>query len=195
MPASAKPRSQYIYVPCYPRTLLALIYSQPSSLPLSVLNAAAVMHGAACIMRVPCTRPQPSVANSCLPPASSSNTQNFYSTKPAAARAAPRRAFADGVERLRHSASYKLYWTDLFHTLLNMPRARFIGLFFAISFLNYFAFALFYAASGDSCIPGVKGMGNAIWFSVQTAASIGAAAYFKSCVGQRLLGLGCSAAG
>ncbi|KAI8477201.1 MAG: inward rectifier potassium channel-domain-containing protein [Monoraphidium minutum] len=65
------------------------------------------------------------------------------------------------------------YYSDLFHTLLHLPLHRFVAVFFAIYMLEYTAFALAYLAQPDACIEGVGRFANALWFSVQTASTIG----------------------
>ncbi|WIA28908.1 hypothetical protein OEZ86_011432 [Tetradesmus obliquus] len=66
-----------------------------------------------------------------------------------------------------------LYFGDVFHTLLNMPRSRFILIFFFIYIMEYILFALLYLWQPNHCIPHIKHLRIALWFSVQTAATIG----------------------
>jgi hypothetical protein len=53
------------------------------------------------------------------------------------------------------------------------PR-RFILIFFFIYVIEYFLFALLYLWQPNHCIPHIKHLRIALWFSVQTAATIGA---------------------
>lgn len=69
----------------------------------------------------------------------------------------------------------KVYAGDLFHTLVNVPNTRFYlvlvgtyGLLFSI-----FAIGYYYEARNSNCIPGVFTYLHALWFSVQTAMTIG----------------------
>eukprot|EP00958_Prasinococcus_capsulatus_P016109 scaffold1770_cov375-Prasinococcus_capsulatus_cf.AAC.6 len=87
-----------------------------------------------------------------------------------------------------------IYWDDLFHTLLNFPRVRFLILLVFIYSCQYVCFGLAYyfinqtttvPGSHDEaaywsadldhtrCIPGVTNVFKAVWFSVQTSATIG----------------------
>ncbi|KAG2448597.1 hypothetical protein HYH02_006488 [Chlamydomonas schloesseri] len=65
------------------------------------------------------------------------------------------------------------YWTDIFHTLLNMPRYRFLLVFFAIYLTEYLFFALLYLTQRSDCVGGVMRFSHAMWFSVYTAATLG----------------------
>jgi hypothetical protein len=51
---------------------------------------------------------------------------------------------------------------------------RFILIFFFIYVIEYFLFALLYLWQPNHCIPHIKHLRIALWFSVQTAATIGA---------------------
>ncbi|GAQ89742.1 Inward rectifier K+ channel [Klebsormidium nitens] len=68
-----------------------------------------------------------------------------------------------------------LYYNDLFHTLVNLKNWRFTALLFAVYFLLFVVFAIpFYIdARHNRCIPGVRSFLHAIWFSVQSALTIG----------------------
>lgn len=68
-----------------------------------------------------------------------------------------------------------LYWGDLFHTLVNMPTPRFIGILLLNYFLLFFGFGVpyYYDAYNNACIPGVVTFDHALWFSVQTSMTIG----------------------
>ncbi|KAK9809060.1 hypothetical protein WJX72_008704 [[Myrmecia] bisecta] len=66
-----------------------------------------------------------------------------------------------------------LYTADLFHTLLNIPKLRFCVLFFAAYLLQYTAFASLYFWQSEHCIEGIHNFLHALWFSVQTSATIG----------------------
>ncbi|KAG0566228.1 hypothetical protein KC19_7G047600 [Ceratodon purpureus] len=68
-----------------------------------------------------------------------------------------------------------LYWGDLFHTLVNMPTPRFLGILVLNYFLLFFGFAVpyYYDAYNNNCIPGVVTFDHALWFSVQTSMTIG----------------------
>ncbi len=54
-----------------------------------------------------------------------------------------------------------------------MPRWRFVAIFFSVYVLEYLLFALLYLSQPDSCVPHVNRLPIALWFSVQTAATIG----------------------
>lgn len=82
--------------------------------------------------------------------------------------------FEQGIQRFGQRIDrFWLYWNDIYHTLLNMPRYRFIAIFFAVYVSEYVVFALLYLAMPDYCIEGVKQFSQALWFSVQTSATIG----------------------
>lgn len=68
-----------------------------------------------------------------------------------------------------------LYWGDLFHTLVNMPNMRFIGILCITYLLLFGGFAVpyYYDAYNNNCIPGVMEYKHALWFSVQTSMTIG----------------------
>ncbi|MEW5312482.1 MAG: hypothetical protein WDW38_004114 [Sanguina aurantia] len=79
-----------------------------------------------------------------------------------------------GIERFGLPAGgWKLYYTDIFHTMLNMPRYRFLTVFFAVYVLQYVLFALLYLTQPDICVGATMKWSHAIWFSVQTAATLG----------------------
>ncbi|KAG2444834.1 hypothetical protein HXX76_001575 [Chlamydomonas incerta] len=71
------------------------------------------------------------------------------------------------------SGGWYNYWTDIFHTLLNMPRYRFLLVFFAIYLTEYLFFALLYLTQPNQCVGGVMKFSHAMWFSVYTAATLG----------------------
>ncbi|KIZ05029.1 ATP-sensitive inward rectifier potassium channel 1 [Monoraphidium neglectum] len=66
-----------------------------------------------------------------------------------------------------------VYYGDVFHTLLHLPIHRFVAIFFSIYIAEYCLFALLYLWQPDDCIEGVRHFANALWFSVQTASTIG----------------------
>lgn len=68
-----------------------------------------------------------------------------------------------------------LYWGDLFHTLVNMPTPRFIGILMLNYFFLFVGFGVpyYYDAYNNNCIPGVLTFDHALWFSVQTSMTIG----------------------
>jgi inward rectifier potassium channel len=68
-----------------------------------------------------------------------------------------------------------LYWGDLFHTLVNMPTPRFLGILVLNYFLLFVGFGVpyYYDAYNNNCIPGVVTFDHALWFSVQTSMTIG----------------------
>eukprot|EP00798_Chlamydomonas_sp_ICE-L_P015087 gene15087-21141_t len=79
-----------------------------------------------------------------------------------------------GFRRLRRApGTWRVYYKDIFHTLLNMPAHRFLLVFFSIYILEFFVFALIYQAQADKCVIGEMGMRHAMWFSVQTASTTG----------------------
>jgi hypothetical protein len=88
--------------------------------------------------------------------------------------------FFTGVHRFG-VAKLGLYFTDPFHTLLNLPWWRFILVFFATYVLQFLTFALIYLGvskahtpAGDACIAGVDGsLAHALWMSSRTASTIG----------------------
>jgi hypothetical protein len=55
-----------------------------------------------------------------------------------------------------------------------LPIHRFVAIFFSIYIAEYCLFALLYLWQPDDCIEGVRHFANALWFSVQTASTIGA---------------------
>ncbi|CAI5465442.1 unnamed protein product [Closterium sp. Yama58-4] len=67
------------------------------------------------------------------------------------------------------------YWSDLFHTLINIPNIRFYPLLLLVYSLLFGGFALpyYYQSLQYKCIPGVKNYWHALWFSVQSAMTIG----------------------
>ncbi|GJP47705.1 hypothetical protein CLOM_g6877 [Closterium sp. NIES-68] len=67
------------------------------------------------------------------------------------------------------------YWSDLFHTLINIPNVRFYPLLLLVYSLLFGGFALpyYYQSVQYNCIPGVKNYWHALWFSVQSAMTIG----------------------
>eukprot|EP00198_Chlamydomonas_reinhardtii_P000766 XP_001690101.1 inwardly-rectifying potassium channel [Chlamydomonas reinhardtii] len=71
------------------------------------------------------------------------------------------------------SGGWYNYWTDIFHTLLNMPRYRFLVVFFAIYLTEYLFFALLYLTQPNQCVGGIMRFSHAMWFSVYTAATLG----------------------
>lgn len=68
-----------------------------------------------------------------------------------------------------------LYWGDLFHTLVNMPTPRFVGILLLNYFFLFVGFGVpyYYDAYNNNCIPGVFTFDHALWFSVQTSMTIG----------------------
>ena len=68
-----------------------------------------------------------------------------------------------------------LYWGDLFHTLVNMPTPRFLGILLLNYFVLFVGFGVpyYYDAYNNNCIPGVVTFDHALWFSVQTSMTIG----------------------
>jgi hypothetical protein len=88
--------------------------------------------------------------------------------------------FFTGVHRFG-VAKLGLYFTDPFHTLLNLPWWRFIFVFFATYVLQFLTFALIYLGvskahtpDGDACIAGINGsLAHALWMSSRTASTIG----------------------
>ncbi|KAG6542716.1 hypothetical protein Mapa_015875 [Marchantia paleacea] len=75
----------------------------------------------------------------------------------------------------RGAPKTSLYWGDLFHTLVNMPNARFMCVLACTYTLLFGGFAVpfYYDAYNNSCIPGVLTFSHALWFSVQTSMTIG----------------------
>ncbi|EFJ45008.1 hypothetical protein VOLCADRAFT_118521 [Volvox carteri f. nagariensis] len=71
------------------------------------------------------------------------------------------------------AGGWYLYWSDIFHTLLNMPRHRFLLVFFCVYLTEYLIFALLYLTQPDRCVGGIMKFSHAMWFSVQTAATLG----------------------
>ncbi|GIL50902.1 hypothetical protein Vafri_6867 [Volvox africanus] len=71
------------------------------------------------------------------------------------------------------AGGWYLYWSDIFHTLLNMPRHRFLLVFFCVYLTEYLFFSLLYLTQPDHCVGGVMKFSHAMWFSVQTAATLG----------------------
>ncbi|KAG2496209.1 hypothetical protein HYH03_005808 [Edaphochlamys debaryana] len=71
------------------------------------------------------------------------------------------------------SGGLYMYWNDIFHTLLNMPRYRFLCVFFAVYITEYLVFALLYLTQPKDCVGGVMRFSHAMWFSVYTAATLG----------------------
>ncbi|CAI5939463.1 unnamed protein product, partial [Closterium sp. NIES-65] len=67
------------------------------------------------------------------------------------------------------------YWSDLFHTLINIPNVRFYPLLLLGYSLLFGGFAVpyYYQSVQYNCIPGVKNYWHALWFSVQSAMTIG----------------------
>lgn len=123
------------------------------------------------------------------------------SSGPPAGRVALERSASDsGAGRYAHEAASGLsvtlvgprraralanFLADPFHTAVNTPHARFCAAFAALYLSELLAFALLYfawaeldgkpAAAGAEthCLPGVKAFPHALWFSVQTAMTIG----------------------
>ncbi|PNH10296.1 ATP-sensitive inward rectifier potassium channel 1 [Tetrabaena socialis] len=99
---------------------------------------------------------------------------DYYGTSGKRFRLLDKRRAAKGIRRLGLPAGgYYLYWTDIFHTLLNMPRYRFLIVFFAVYLSEYVVFALLYLTQPDRCVGGTMKFSHALWFSVQTAATLG----------------------
>ncbi|GLC59523.1 hypothetical protein PLESTB_001496500 [Pleodorina starrii] len=71
------------------------------------------------------------------------------------------------------AGGWYLYWSDIFHTLLNMPRHRFLLVFFCVYLTEYLLFALLYLTQPGRCVGGTMKFPHAMWFSVQTAATLG----------------------
>ncbi|KAJ9524097.1 hypothetical protein QJQ45_022547 [Haematococcus lacustris] len=63
-----------------------------------------------------------------------------------------------------------LYIDDLYHTLLNMPRYRFLLSFFSV-------YLLLYLSTTEECLGGEPSFTHVFWFSVQTASTIGYSSY------------------
>lgn len=65
-------------------------------------------------------------------------------------------------------------WRDLFTTLLNAPRGRFVAVFFAVYLSVYVFFAIIYIMFPADCMsaPG-RNFGHSFWFSFWTASTIG----------------------
>lgn len=94
-------------------------------------------------------------------------------------RKAPKLPLVDGKGRLnvetRGLPKTFLYWGDLFHTLVNMPSPRFVGILLLNYFVLFVGFGVpyYYDAYNNNCIPGVVTFDHALWFSVQTSMTIG----------------------
>ncbi|GFR39598.1 hypothetical protein Agub_g58 [Astrephomene gubernaculifera] len=85
-----------------------------------------------------------------------------------------KRQASKGIVRFGLPAGgWYLYWTDIFHTLLNMPRYRFLLVFFSVYLTEYLIFALLYLTQSGACVHGSLRFSHAMWFSVQTAATLG----------------------
>ncbi|CAI7899178.1 unnamed protein product, partial [Closterium sp. NIES-53] len=70
-----------------------------------------------------------------------------------------------------------VYFVDLFHTLVNMPLKRFSAVLVAAYAALFVTFAIpflaFARVDGLDCLPGVKRLDHAVWFTVQSSMSIG----------------------
>ncbi|CAI5983849.1 unnamed protein product, partial [Closterium sp. NIES-64] len=70
-----------------------------------------------------------------------------------------------------------VYFVDLFHTLVNMPLKRFSVVLVAAYAALFITFAIpflaFARVDGLDCLPGVKRLDHAVWFTVQSSMSIG----------------------
>ncbi|KAF5841674.1 hypothetical protein DUNSADRAFT_11881 [Dunaliella salina] len=84
---------------------------------------------------------------------------------------------SQGIKRFGQKGAIFIYLDDMYHTLLNMPRYRFLGSFFVSYLLLYLLFAFVYMTMPAECICseecGVVTFSHAFWFSVQTASTIG----------------------
>eukprot|EP00798_Chlamydomonas_sp_ICE-L_P010180 gene10180-8086_t len=79
-----------------------------------------------------------------------------------------------GFQRFKNvKGAWRVYYKDVFHTLLNMPAHRFLLLFFSAYLLEFFVFGLLYLSMPAGCVVGHMGFSHAMWFSVQTASTIG----------------------
>eukprot|EP00899_Mesostigma_viride_P008045 jgi/Mesvir1/17241/Mv07653-RA.1 len=67
----------------------------------------------------------------------------------------------------------QLYFHDLFHTLVNLRNWSFAIIFFVLYFLQFVLFAVPYHWQRNECVPGIRNFWHAVWFSVQTAMTIG----------------------
>lgn len=67
-----------------------------------------------------------------------------------------------------------LYWSDPFHTLLNMPWVRFIILFFTVYLLQFMVFGFIYWLQPNHCVIGKDGkFAYALWLSSRTSSTLG----------------------
>eukprot|EP00218_Dolichomastix_sp_CCMP3274_P000135 CAMPEP_0170154432 /NCGR_PEP_ID=MMETSP0033_2-20121228/57846_1 /TAXON_ID=195969 /ORGANISM="Dolichomastix tenuilepis, Strain CCMP3274" /LENGTH=137 /DNA_ID=CAMNT_0010391677 /DNA_START=14 /DNA_END=424 /DNA_ORIENTATION=- len=77
------------------------------------------------------------------------------------------------------------YWRDSYHTLVNIPHIRFLGIVIMVYFIQFFSFAWLYVLWGSdqtaeeehACLKGVHDFMTSLWFSVQTSMTIGYGSY------------------
>lgn len=73
----------------------------------------------------------------------------------------------------RNPEKVTLYYRDLFHTFINLSLKWFWLIFVMAFVLQYLLFGAIYYFNPRKCVPGIEKFRHAVWFSVQTSATIG----------------------
>jgi len=73
----------------------------------------------------------------------------------------------------RNPNKVTFYYRDLFHTVINLSLKWFWLLFFTVFVTQYLVFGAIYYLNPRKCVPGMAKFRHAVWFSVQTSATIG----------------------